>query len=517
MTPLHPEEGLRIADRYELTRRIAGGGMGEVWAARDVLLDREVAVKLLRREYVDDPGFVERFRAEARHAASLSHPGIAAVYDYGEVDGSAYLVMELVPGQPLSSIIAERGPLSAAEVVPLLQQAAMALQAAHAAGLVHRDVKPGNLLVTPDGQVKITDFGIARAGGQAPLTRTGEVMGTAQYLAPEQAMGRTATASSDVYSLGVVAYEALAGRRPFDADNPVAVAMSQVNDAPPSLPPTVPPAVAAVVLQALAKDPDERPHTASDLADSLGRAMRGQPLGEQAPPTQPVTRATPPAPFTPAPFTPAPFTPAPEPRTGVLPSATLPPAVPATDVRPSGSSGRRPIGLWVLVGLLVAALVALGVLLLTKQGDETPAGTPLTPGPTTSSPATTASSTTSAPTTVPVNEDDYLGRPADEVAAELRSKGLEVTTQPVTTDEYDPGTVTNVSPTGNLSPGDTVTLSVARAAPTTSTPSETPSQTPSSTSPSSTTTEPTTSPTTSSTDAAAEDGGASDDTTEAAG
>jgi serine/threonine-protein kinase len=483
MTSLHPEAGLRIGDRYELTRRIAGGGMGEVWAARDVVLDREVAVKLLRREYADDAGFVERFRNEARHAASLSHPGIASVYDYGEIDGSAYLVMELVPGEPLSVILAQRGPLPADEAVPLLQQAAQALQAAHAAGLVHRDVKPGNLLVTPDAQVKITDFGIARAGGQAALTRTGEVMGTAQYLAPEQAMGRAATSASDVYGLGVVGYEMLAGHRPFDADNPVAVAMSQVNDTPPPLPSTVPSAVASVVLQALAKDPDERPHSASAFSDALGRAMRGHPITPMstpavaAPMTQPLTQ--------------------PGPVLGVGVGAPTGAATTGstTGVQPGPStSGRRPVGLWVLAGLLVAAAVALAVLLLTKGPPETVDHTPTGPVTTASPSTSTSSSTTSSAATITIDERDYLGKPADDVAATLRGMGLSVATKPVTTTEYDPGTVANVSPTGTLERGDKVTLSVAAAPPTTSEPTQTPSQTPSSSpSSSSTSTAPTTS------------------------
>jgi serine/threonine-protein kinase len=479
MTSLHPEAGLRIGDRYELTRRIAGGGMGEVWAARDVVLGREVAVKLLRREYADDAGFVERFRNEARHAASLSHPGIASVYDYGEIDGSAYLVMELVPGEPLSAILAQRGPLPADEAVPLLQQAAQALQAAHVAGLVHRDVKPGNLLVTPDAQVKITDFGIARAGGQAALTRTGEVMGTAQYLAPEQAMGRAATSASDVYGLGVVGYEMLAGHRPFDADNPVAVAMSQVNDTPPPLPSTVPSAVASVVLQALAKDPDERPHSASAFSDALGRAMRGHPITPMstpavaAPMTQPLTQ--------------------PGPVLGVGAPTGAATTGSTTGVQPGPStSGRRPVGLWVLAGLLVAAAVALAVLLLTKGPPETVDHTPTGPVTTASPSTSTSSSTTSSAATITIDERDYLGKPADEVAATLRGMGLSVATKPVTTSEYDPGTVANVSPTGTLERGDKVTLSVAAAPPTTSEPTQTPSQTPSSSpSSSSTSTAPT--------------------------
>jgi serine/threonine-protein kinase len=479
MTSLQPEAGLRVGDRYELTHRVATGGMGEVWAARDVVLDREVAVKLLRREYAEDAGFVERFRAEARHAASLSHPGIASVYDYGEIDGAAYLVMELVPGQPLSTILAERGPLPAEEAVPLLQQAAQALQAAHTAGLVHRDVKPGNLLVTPDGQVKITDFGIARAGGQVALTRTGEVMGTAQYLAPEQAMGRAATSSSDVYGLGVVAYETLSGRRPFDAENPIAVAMSQVNDAPPPLPATVPSAIASVVLQALAKDPDERPHSAANFAESLERAVRGHPITPRstpvvaAPTTQPVTR------------------PGRAAGTGVLPAglgaagAGLPGGGPTTaDVLSEPSAPRRRgAGLWAVLALLLVAVAVVVALLLTKGGptdpvDQTPRGTATTSA---TSSSTTSSTTTTAPSTIAIDEKDYLGKPADEVAATLRGLGLVVSTKPVTSAELDPGTVANVSPTGNLRRGDRVTLSVAQAPATTTGPTTTPSQTPSGT------------------------------------
>jgi eukaryotic-like serine/threonine-protein kinase len=273
MSLLRPEVGLRVGDRYQLTERIAGGGMGEVWVARDEVLGRQVAVKILRREFADDIGFIQRFRAEARHAASLSYPGIASVFDYGEENSSAYLVMELVRGEPLSQRLAHEGALPAAVTVPLVQEIAHALQAAHAAGVVHRDVKPANLLMTSDGHVKVTDFGIARAGGQAALTRTGEVMGTAQYLSPEQALGRPATAASDVYSLAVVAYEALSGVRPFEADTAIAVAMAHVNRMPEPLPAIVEPAVAAVVMRALAKDPALRPASADQFADQLGAAL----------------------------------------------------------------------------------------------------------------------------------------------------------------------------------------------------------------------------------------------------
>ena len=242
-----------LGDRYRLARRIAVGGMGEVWRAEDAVLHRTVAVKVLKSEFTSDPTFLERFRTEARTTASLSHPGIANVFDYGEVAGPengsadiplAYLVMEYVDGEPLSAQLARDGRLPAARVLDVVRQAALALSEAHRVGMVHRDVKPGNLLVRrSDGAVKITDFGIARAADAVPLTQNGMVVGTAQYFSPEQAEGRVVGPASDVYSLGVVAYECLAGRLPFIADSPVAVAMMQIRDAPPPLPADVPAAV----------------------------------------------------------------------------------------------------------------------------------------------------------------------------------------------------------------------------------------------------------------------------------
>ncbi len=237
------QQGSVLGGRYALIEHLASGGMGDVWRASDGVLDRVVAVKVLKPELFEDPAFRERFRREARHAGSLSHPGIAAVFDYGEEARSAYLVMELIPGEPLSTVLARRGALPAEAVTSLLRQAAAALGAAHHAGIVHRDVKPGNLLVQPNGQVKITDFGIARALGASTLTLHGHVLGTAAYLSPEQAAGRTATAASDVYSLGVVAYEALTGRPPFEGEA-VSVALAHTQQAPPPLPATVPPSAA---------------------------------------------------------------------------------------------------------------------------------------------------------------------------------------------------------------------------------------------------------------------------------
>jgi serine/threonine-protein kinase len=181
--------------------------MGEVWQAEDELILRQVAIKILKEEYLSDPLFIERFRTEAKSAALVEHEGIANVYDYGEDTNAAYLVMELVPGESLSRIIEREKKLPDTRVLDIMAQTSRALGAAHARGLVHRDIKPGNLLITPDGKVKITDFGIARVGDQVPLTKTGQVMGTVQYLAPEQATGKPSTPATDLYSLGVVAYE----------------------------------------------------------------------------------------------------------------------------------------------------------------------------------------------------------------------------------------------------------------------------------------------------------------------
>jgi serine/threonine-protein kinase len=261
-----PEEGKVYGKRYRLIKKIAVGGMGEVWQAQDETILRQVAIKILKQQYMGDPDFVDRFRTEAKHAAMINHDGIANVYDYGEDEGSAYLIMELVPGEALSSILEREKTLPEQQVISIITQTALALDAAHREGLVHRDVKPGNLLITPDGQVKITDFGIARVANQVSLTQTGQVMGTVQYLAPEQATGKAATAAGDIYSLGIVAYESLAGRRPFKGDTQMAIAMAQINDVPPPLPEGIDPRLVRLVMDCLAKKPDLRPKSALELA-----------------------------------------------------------------------------------------------------------------------------------------------------------------------------------------------------------------------------------------------------------
>jgi serine/threonine-protein kinase len=259
--------GLLLGDRYRLDDRIAVGGMGEVWQATDLVLERPVAVKMLQSGSAQHEEALARFRAEARFAGSLSHPNIARVYDYCDADSPnpPCLVMELVNGSSLARLLKE-GPVDPARTMDLIAQTAGALQATHAAGVVHRDIKPGNLLVTKGGQVKITDFGIARAAGSAPVTRTGVLMGTPAYLAPERAAGASATPAADLYALGIVAYQCLTGKLPFDGQ-PLAVALAQVEQPLPPLPQWLPAEVAHLVAELTAKDPKARPSSAGQVAE----------------------------------------------------------------------------------------------------------------------------------------------------------------------------------------------------------------------------------------------------------
>jgi eukaryotic-like serine/threonine-protein kinase len=267
--------GQLLADRYRLDSLIAAGGMGEVWRGTDELLGRAVAVKLIRDVHAADAAFLSRFRAEARFAAKLSHPGIAQVFDYGEQDGSSmrrpYLVMELVPGRQLSALIDQAGALPTSVVLDITAQAARALQAAHNLGITHRDVKPANLLITDGGRVKITDFGIAAApaGTQATDgTGSGFVMGTAAYMSPEQAQGKRVTPASDIYSLGIVAYQCVAGRMPFTGETPMALALAHAQSKPLPLPTGIPAGVRDLIMQMIAKEPERRPASARDAAEA---------------------------------------------------------------------------------------------------------------------------------------------------------------------------------------------------------------------------------------------------------
>ncbi|PJI91052.1 serine/threonine-protein kinase [Luteimicrobium subarcticum] len=266
---MKPVKGLALGGRYHLVRRIAVGGMGEVWVAQDDSLGRDVAVKVLRAEFAGDEDFLRRLRTEARNNAKLSHPCIAQMYDYGEQDGTGYLVMELVQGEPMSDLLEREPVVPVARLLPILSQAADGLHAAHVAGVVHRDVKPGNILLERGGGVKLTDFGVSLAANQVPMTATGMVMGTAQYLSPEQAIGRPATPASDVYALGIVAFEALMGKRPFTGPTPVDIAVAHVNQPVPPMSGTIDRELVTLVEACLSKDPAGRPRSAAVMARAL--------------------------------------------------------------------------------------------------------------------------------------------------------------------------------------------------------------------------------------------------------
>ena len=262
-------EGYRLGDRYAMRSRIASGGMADVWAGRDEVLHRDVAVKVMRPDVEHEGLFALRFRDEAVHSAGLMHANIATVFDYGEDDGLAYLIVELVDGQPLSAVLRERGPLPHGEVRSIMGQAALALGVAHKARVVHRDVKPANIIVRRDGLVKLTDFGIARALDASGHTMHGELLGTPNYMSPEQVLGQAATGASDLYALGVVAHEMLSGQRPFDRETPFATAFSHVND-PAAAARRGAPGPARLIGPLLEKTPENRPANARVVALSLG-------------------------------------------------------------------------------------------------------------------------------------------------------------------------------------------------------------------------------------------------------
>ncbi|MBG6065756.1 serine/threonine-protein kinase [Micromonospora ureilytica] len=269
-----------LSGRYRLDERVATGGMGDVWRASDLILGRQVAVKVLLPALVSDPDFIARFRAEARIMAALRHPGIVQVFDCGEDDlpggGRAdYLVMEFVAGEPLSKRIEAAGRLDVAETMSIVAQAAAALNAAHRGGIVHRDVKPSNLLVQEDGTVVLVDFGVARSTDITSITSTNAVPGTALYMAPEQAAGRPVSGATDIYALGAVTYCCLTGSPPFTGDNPLQVAVRHLDDEPPELPHDIPEAVRALVSRALAKDPLERFSSGSAMSEAARTAVTG--------------------------------------------------------------------------------------------------------------------------------------------------------------------------------------------------------------------------------------------------
>ena len=422
---MKPEVGQIYGGRYKLISRIAIGGMGEVWQAHDQVILRDVAIKILKPEYLGDPGFLERFRTEARHAAKVNHDGIANVYDYGEDSGSAFLVMELVPGDSLAKILERDKSLPTDKVLDIVAQTARALFAAHEEGMVHRDIKPGNLLITPDGHVKITDFGIARVADQVSLTATGQVMGTVQYLAPEQATGKQASPSTDIYSLGIVAYEALAGKRPFTGESQMAIAMAQINETPPPLPSNIDQRVQNLILGCLAKKPNQRPESAMVLAQRAESLMSYSP-----------TRAV---------------------NTKVIAQANL---TDKTTLIPTFEEPKvkKPI-VWpwiALIGLVAVsavAIVAAIVIGAMTQQKPTPTFTPL--------PSQSATPSVSPSATVEIWPKDVVGLPLELVTSDLESQGLIVEAVPgETVDPTDPkvNTIYDAAPLGTMPVGTTIRL-----------------------------------------------------------
>ena len=409
---MRPERDLVLGDRYVLTRPIAMGGMGEVWEGSDLLLSRRVAVKILKDELRTTPAFIDRFRAEARHAAGLSHPGIATVYDYGETGDVAYLIMELVPGRTLSELLVEQPELPTATKLSILSQTAEALHVAHRAGVIHRDVKPANLIVGPTGTVKVTDFGIARAIGAAPMTDAGQVIGTAHYMSPEQATGNQVTSASDIYSLGVIAYEMFAGRRPFEAETPVGVSAAHVHSPVPPLPPSVPSGIADLIMEALAKDPASRPASAELFAVRARREMGdGRPTPTLRMPVATTASAT---------------------------SARPSPAPPGGSRRdePAGGDGTwRAPATALLVFLAVLLLIAGGVWLYAASfGDDHPSadspssGSTVTTGPPPSTTVTAAVPATAPVTAPPATAAPTTGPPPTTAAASTSSTVAATTT-----------------------------------------------------------------------------------------
>lgn len=342
----------KFDNRYEIKQRLGSGGMADVYLARDTHLNRDVAIKILYKRYASDEEFVARFHQEAQSAASLNHPHIVSIYDRGKSDGSYYIAMEYLQGKSLKEIIAEQGSLPEAQAIDIAEQILQALQFAHEHDVVHRDIKPANIVINNRGQVKVTDFGIARAGSSARMTETGSIIGTAQYLSPEQAKGRAVGQSSDLYSLGVVLYEMLTGRVPFEGENPVAIALKHLSDVPvppQALVPSLADNINNVVLKALAKDPAERYGSARDFLADLERcrhdmAVAPAPAGEDA------TRVIPAA--------------------GVgLGTAMASP----TTARPAAAAPRKKsragkIFLIVMLAALALAAIALGVYFLAFQG-----------------------------------------------------------------------------------------------------------------------------------------------------
>jgi serine/threonine-protein kinase len=430
----------RFHDRYRLESRIATGGMGAVFAAVDERLGRRVALKLLRGDLARDPAFVERFRREARAVAALAHPNIAGIFDYGEQGGDHFIVMELAEGRDLARVLREQGRLPPDRAVRIAEQICDALGHAHAAGVVHRDVKPANVIVGEQDLVKVTDFGIARVIGDSSLTATGSVLGSAHYIAPEQANGAPAGPASDIYATGIVVYEMVTGSLPFTGDSPVGVAMRHVTDdvPPPSrLNPEVPPALDHVVARATARAPEDRFPSAAAMAAALQAVDEGADA----------------LPVTPAPEEPAP---------------TAPMAEVGQTVWPIPGARWDPQRIGRLVALVFALLLALAVALVVvrvtsddapgRAGKQRAARRESVRGGARAAPSVTRPSP--SPTVPDVVDEQY-----ESAEAILLDAGFEVARNDLAAEGVEPGVVFEMAPEGGsvVAPGTTITLSVGTA------------------------------------------------------
>jgi eukaryotic-like serine/threonine-protein kinase len=379
-----------LLGRYEVGRLLGAGGMAEVFEGRDRLLARRVAIKVLQAQFARDPSFLIRFKREAQAAASLSHPNIVAVYDTGTEDGTHFIVMEYVEGRTLKDVIRAEGPLYPQRAAEICSDVCAALVAAHARGLIHRDIKPGNVMLTPDGKVKVMDFGIARATTSETITQTAAVVGTAQYISPEQAQGQTVDYRSDLYSLGCCLYEMLTGTVPFTGATPVAIAYRHVREDP--TPPRqlnqdVPPPLEAICMKAMAKLPDNRYQTAAEFQDDLERFRSGQPvlatpLLDAAATTQAISRGAA----------------APDP-TAMLGGTVADRATGYAEPYPE-EERRTSVG-WIVVSLLALVLVGLAAFFITRALTATDNPTVTTAPPTTVAPTT---ATTQPQTTATTRE-----------------------------------------------------------------------------------------------------------------
>ncbi len=416
-----------FADRYEIVSEIARGGMADVYLARDSKLDRPVALKVLSPELSRDPAFVERFRREAQAAASLNHPNIVGIFDWGQEHGTSFIVMEYIDGQTLRDLIHHEGTVAPGQVADIGADIAAALSFAHKNGVVHRDVKPGNVLITTAGQVKVTDFGIARAGGSNDaLTRTGAVMGTATYFSPEQAQGLAVDGRSDVYSLGVVLYEMATGEPPFTGDSPVSTAYKHVRQPvirPSQKVPSIPPELERVVMTCLAKEPVDRYQSADDLRADLMRFRRGQAVMGM-----PITAAVTTIPDATSTMVATPVT---APRSAVTP-------IPLSTTTGPPKRAKGPI---IAVIILVLALIGLiGYLLVTQLGSDGTSGS--------------------------IQVQSVVGQPEAQARATLEAQGLKVRRVARPNDKIAAGLVVRQDPAAGtkVDKGEVVLLTISDGA-----------------------------------------------------